>query len=59
MAKPKPIFVRPCDVQAVFGIHRSTVYRWAAAGLIEIHRRGRMSFIRAEELEKLIVQMVD
>lgn len=56
---PTPIFVRPYQVQAIFGIHSSTLYRWAAEGLITIHKRGTMSFVRASELERLITKMGD
>ena len=59
MGAPLPIFIRPFQVQQVFGIHRSTLYRWANQGLITIHRRGTMSFVRAEDVEKLIVGLGD
>lgn len=35
MTDQTPIFIRPNRVQAVFGIHRATLYRWAEAGHIK------------------------
>lgn len=51
---PAPLYVRVVDSQPVFGIHRATVYRWAAAGLIRIHKRGSASFLSVAEMKRLI-----
>ena len=45
-----PIYARPVDAPRIFGISRSTLYRWAAAGYVTIHRRGGASFVRIEEV---------
>ncbi|WP_368660928.1 helix-turn-helix domain-containing protein [Paracoccus sp. (in: a-proteobacteria)] len=59
MGAPLPIFIRPFQVQQVFGIHRSTLYRWANQGLLVIHKRGNMAFVRAVDVEKVIVSLGD
>lgn len=49
-----PIFVRPAQIKALFGIHRATLYRWAAAGHITIHKRGAASFVSVAEISNFI-----
>ena len=49
-----PLYVRVAQAQEVFGLHRSTIYRWASAGLLTIHKRGNCSFLRVAEMESLI-----
>lgn len=56
MTAAAPIYIRPAQVPAMFGISRSTLYRWAAAGMVDLHRHGRMTFVRAEDLRRLIEQ---
>lgn len=51
---PEPIYVRVCDSQAVFGIHRSTIYRRAAQGKITIYRDGGTSFVKVSEMADMI-----
>lgn len=51
---PLPIYVRMFQVQEVFGIHRVTVYRLARAGKINIHKRGRSSFVKVADMQALI-----
>lgn len=46
----QPIYARPVDAPKIFGISRSTLYRWAAAGDVTIYRRGGASFVRIEEV---------
>ena len=54
MTERAPIYIRPVRAPEVFGISRSTLYRWAQAGLIRIYRRGSMSFVRVEEVRAVI-----
>lgn len=49
-----PLYVRVSQAQEVFGLHRSTIYRWASAGLLTIHKRGNCSFLRVAEMQNLI-----
>ena len=48
-----PVFVRVCRSQEVFGVHRSTVYRWAGKGWIRIYKRGSVSVVRLADVEDL------
>ena len=52
---PTPIFVRPMQVPAVYGISRATLYRWASKGLVTIHKRGGCSFVRRDEMDAAIM----
>lgn len=49
-----PIYVRPSRAQQMFGVHRATLYRWADAGHITIHKRGTASFVRVDEVRACI-----
>ena len=49
----RPMFVRVCRSQEVFGVHRSTVYRWAERGWIKIYKRGNVSVVRPEDVEAM------
>lgn len=49
-----PLYIRPSRSQEVFGVSRSTVYRWASQGLITIRKRGTMSFVEVAELRRVI-----
>lgn len=50
----QPVFIRPVQVTQFFGIHRATLYRWAASGHITIHRRGAASFVKVADLTSFI-----
>jgi len=51
----RPLYVRMSRAQGMFGVHRSTIYRWRDQGLLTIHKRGRgVSLIRVAEFEKLV-----
>lgn len=39
MTHPAPIFIRPTQVPAAYGISRATLYRWAEKGLLFIFVR--------------------
>jgi hypothetical protein len=41
MTQKIPVIVRISQAQTVFGVHRSTLYRWAKSQHITIHRRKR------------------
>ncbi len=49
----RPMFVRVCRSQEVFGVHRSTVYRWVERGWIKIYKRGNVSVVRPEDVEAM------
>jgi hypothetical protein len=53
-AKPDPIFVRVAHSQAAFGIHFSTIYRKAEAGLIKIYKCDGGSFLKTSEMTQYI-----
>jgi hypothetical protein len=50
-----PVIVRILQAQTVFGVHRSTLYRWAKSQHITIHRRGAMSFVDPSEVYNFIM----
>jgi len=50
----RPLYIRPSQAQQVFGIHRSTLYRWAQTGAFRIFRRGSVSLVRVEDVERFI-----
>lgn len=51
---PEPIFVRTYEAKERFGVSRSTIYQWAKAGHITIHKRGGMSLLRVAEVVAFI-----
>lgn len=54
MNAPSPIYTRMFKVHEVFGVSEWTVRRWESKGLIKIHKRGRMSFVRNDEMAKVL-----
>ena len=51
----RPLYVRMSRAQGMFGVHRSTIYRWIKKGLLTIHKRGPgVSLIRVAEFEALV-----
>lgn len=58
-AMQAPLFVRPVDAKAVFGIHRATLYRWAEQGHIRIYKRGAASFVSTAEVSNYITGLGD
>ena len=54
MAAPQPLYVRVSDCPSVYGMDRSTVYRWAERGLVRIYKSGRMSWVKTEEMSLAI-----
>jgi len=54
-----PVMVRVSQAQPVFGIHKSTLYRWAREKHIAIHRRGAMSFVDPIEVRNFIMGLGD
>ena len=55
MTQKIPVIVRISQAQTVFGVHRSTLYRWAKSQHITIHRRGAMSFVDPSEVYNFII----
>ncbi|MEM5542903.1 hypothetical protein WNY61_09135 [Sulfitobacter sp. AS92] len=54
------IMVRMSQSQAAFGVHRCTLYRWAAAGHIKIYRRGPgASFVDPMQVKAFIMGLGD
>lgn len=45
-----PLYIRVSQVQAMFGVHRATVYRQAQEGAITIYKRGGASFLKVAEM---------
>ncbi len=61
----EPLFIRACRVQEVFGIHRSTLYRWVEAEAeiakaerreprLRLRKRGSATFVLTAELANYI-----
>lgn len=59
MTDQRPVMVRVSKAQAVFGVHRATIYRWVAAGHIHLYKRGTMSFLDPAEVTAFIKGMGD
>ena len=53
------IYFRPVECQELFGIHLSTLYRWAKNERIKIHKAGRMSLVKVADMERLIEGQAD
>lgn len=55
MSQPvPPLYVRVSDSRKVFGMHPATVYRWAKAGKLTIHKVGSVSLLRVSDVEAMI-----
>lgn len=50
----QPIYVRVTDSRKVLGVHPATIYRWAKAGRVTIHKVGSVSLLRVAEVEAMI-----
>ena len=48
------IYTRMKDVRERFGVSRHQVYIWANKGSIQIIQRGRMAFVRTQDLVDII-----
>ncbi|WP_187430995.1 hypothetical protein ROLI_022210 [Roseobacter fucihabitans] len=49
-----PLYTRMNMVAEVYGVSEDTVRRWAGNGLLKIHKRGRMSWVKAKEMIEII-----
>lgn len=49
-----PVYVRMFKVQDMFGVSDDQVRIWEKEGRLTIYKRGRMSFVRTEEMAKII-----
>jgi len=54
MTQTAPVFTRMFEVQSRYGIAQDTVRRWAKAGRLSIHKEGRMSFVRHDDIVAII-----
>ena len=59
MGRQATIMVRVSQAQSAFGVHKSTLYRWAKEEHIAIHKRGSMSFVDPEEVKNFIMGLGD
>lgn len=41
----------------MIGVSRATVYRWAKLGILKLHRKGTMTFIRTEDAIEAIERL--
>ena len=48
------IYFRPTECPALFGISVATLYRWAAAKRITIHKAGSISLVKVADMEAAI-----
>ncbi len=46
---------RPGDAPNLFGVSRVTIYRWAKAGHIHLHKKGNMTFLDVQEVKNFIL----
>jgi predicted site-specific integrase-resolvase len=49
-----PIYTRVKDAPKIFGLTRTTIYRWANAGKITIHKVDGCSFLKIAEVSAII-----
>ncbi|MFT6531739.1 MAG: hypothetical protein ACJASC_001281 [Limimaricola cinnabarinus] len=54
MTQLRPIFVRLNKVQEVFGVSDDQVRVWEKKSMLTIFKRGRMSFVRTDDLTNVI-----
>lgn len=52
-------YFRPADSKTVVGVSRSTIYEWVKQKRLKIHKVGNMSFIRMDDVRKIIEPMGD
>lgn len=52
-------YFRPSEAKAVVGVSRSTIYKWKAAGLLDIHKHGGMAFVSMQQVRKIINPLGD
>lgn len=50
----RQLYMRPGQAPEIFGISRTTIYRWVQAGHFQIYKRGQNSMIRVADVEKYI-----
>ena len=53
-AAPSRIYFRPTECPALFVISVATLYRWAAAKCITIHKEGAISFVKVADMDAAI-----
>lgn len=51
---PSPVFVRMSQTKTVLGVSDDQIRIWEKKGLIEIHQKGRKSFVRTEDVTRFI-----
>lgn len=51
---PAPLFVRISEAKQFFGVHKNTLYRWAADGAFPIYKRGEVSLVSVAEVSAFI-----
>jgi excisionase family DNA binding protein len=54
----KPLAVRISMAAKLLSVHRATIYRWEAAGLIRVNRIGNIPIISMEEIERLLASPI-
>lgn len=50
----RPLYVRRSRAQGMFGVHRSTIYRWIKKGWIKKRQAGGATLICVAEFEALV-----
>lgn len=50
---PNPIYVRVSQALERFGVHRSTIYRWAKDNKLRIYKHGAISVVKVAEITAL------
>lgn len=59
MGAAQPIYIRPGQAPAVFGVSRSTIYKWAKKGHVRIYKQGEISLVKVTEVENFITGLGD
>lgn len=55
----KQIFCRPTQAPDLFGVSRSTFYRWVKEGGIKIIKRRNVSLVRVADVVRFLDRMGD
>jgi hypothetical protein len=50
----QPIFIRISDARGMFGVSRSSIYEMHTRGEITIHKRGKTSLLKVDEMVRAI-----
>lgn len=59
MSQPQTEYFRPSDAKSVVGVSRSTIYKWANQGKLDIEKHGGMSFVSMAQFRGILNPLGD